>query len=165
MTWKTNSGYALGAAGIMLAVVAALVFITPQWGSLLLLCSSGPILLLAISAMHWSVTENNVPRIAVPTALGFVLICGILLCVQTPEQQRTLTMDDLDTIHLGMRFEDIARQIGGGDWISEANAFTVAYAVEGDLQLVLVFEDGIHLSEDTLSQPDGIITALGDIEK
>jgi len=146
MTWKSNSSYAVVAAGIMLVVVAALAIITPQWGSFLLLCSAGPILMLAISAMHWSVKENNVPRFVVPTALGIVLICGGLLCFQTPEQPRTLTVDDLDTIHMGMRFEEIAREVGGGDWISDEEYFTVAYEVEGDMQLVVVFEDGIHLS-------------------
>ncbi len=161
MRWKSNSGYALVATGILLIIVAALAYITPQWGSFLVLCSTGLILLLAIIAMHWSVRENNRPIFVVPTALGIVLICGVLLCVQTPEQPRTLSLDDLDTIYLGMRFEDIARHIGGGDWISEANAFTVAYAVEGNLQLVLVFEDGIHLSGAALYYSDGRINTMG----
>jgi hypothetical protein len=60
-----------------------------------------------------------------------------------------------------MRFEDIAREIGGGDWISEADTFTVAFAVEGDIQLVLVFEDGIHLSGAILYYADGRITTMG----
>ena len=74
------------------------------------------------------------------------MVFGIVLCVHTPEQPHTLTQDDLETIHIGMRFEDIAREIGGGDWVSDAEAFTVRYDVEGDMQLVLVFEDGIILS-------------------
>ena len=165
MNWRSNSFYSLATATIMVIAVAGLAHVTPPFGPLLLLCSAGPILLLAISAMHWSVRENNRPGFVVPTALGIVLIYGILLCVQTPEQPRTLTMDDLNTIHMGMRFEDIAREIGGGDWLSDAEAFTVAYAVEGDMKLVLVFEDGVHVSGAMLSQPDGIITALGDVER
>jgi hypothetical protein len=161
MIWKTNSGYAVVAAGITLIIYAALAYFAPQWGSFLLLCSAGQILLLAISAMHWSVKKNNAPRFVVPAALGIVLICGVLLCAQTPEQPNTLSLDDLDTIHMGMRFEDIAREISGGGWISEADAFTVAYAVEGDMQLVLVFEDGIHLSGANLYYSDGRITTMG----
>jgi hypothetical protein len=89
------------------------------------------------------------------------MVFGIVLCVHTPEQPHTLTQDDLETIHIGMRFEDIAREIGGGDWISDAEAFTVRYDVEGDMQLVLVFEDGIHLSGAILSHPDGETTTTG----
>jgi len=165
MTWKSNSGYAVVAAGIILIVEAALVNNATQLGSFLLLCSAGPILLLAISAMQWSVKENNAPRFVVPAALGIVLVYGVILCVQTPEQPRTLTLDELDTIHVGMRFEDIARDVGGGDWLSEADAFTVIYEVEGALQLVLIFEDGIHLSGATLSQPDGKTRTMGSIEQ
>lgn len=163
MTWKSNSGYAVVAAGFVLFIVAPLAFVTPQWGSIILLCSAVPILLLAISAMHWSVKESNCPRFVVLTALGILLIYGVLICVQTPEQTRTLSLDDLDTIHIGMRFEDIAREIGGGDWLSDAEAFTVAYVVEGDMQLVLAFEDGIHLSGAALYYSDGRINTMGSI--
>jgi len=91
--------------------------------------------------MNWR--SNSVSAIL---AAGIMLIYGALLCAYTPEQPRTLTQDDLETIHLGLRFEDIAREFGGGDWVSDAEAFTVRYEVEGDMQLVLVFEDGIILS-------------------
>jgi hypothetical protein len=99
-----------------------------------------------MSAIHWAVREKTRPEIAIPAALTIAIIYGTLLCACTPEQPRTLTLDKLDTIHIGMRFEDIAREIGGGEWVSDAEAFTVRYDVEGDMQLVLVFEDGIILS-------------------
>jgi hypothetical protein len=130
-----------------------------------MLCSAVPILLLVMSAMHWAVREKTRPEIMIPSALTIVLIYGALLCVYTPEEPRTLTHDDLETIQMGMRFEDIAWEFGGGDWISGVKAFTVADKVEGDMQLVLVFEDGIHLSRATLSHQDGETTIMGSIEQ
>jgi len=146
MKWRSNSVSAIVAAQIMLIAAAALTYATPSLGSFLLLCSAVPILLLVMSAIHWAVREKTRPEIAIPAALTIVMIFGALLCASTPEQPRTLTQDDLETIHLGLRFEDIAREFGGGNWISDAEAFTVRYEVEGDMQLVLVFEDGIILS-------------------
>lgn len=160
MRWKSNSGYAVLAAGTMLVVVVALAQIFPQWGSFLLLCSAGSILPLAFSAMHWVVRENSREKIVVPAALGIVLIYGALLCLNTPNQPRTLTFDELNTIRIGIRFEDIAREVGGGDWVPDAEYFTVAYDVEGNMQLVLVFENGIHLSGATLCRPDETTVTL-----
>jgi hypothetical protein len=165
MKWRSNSFYSIATAAILVVAVTTLAHLTPPFGSLLILCSAGPILLLTISAIHWSVREKHKPGIIVPIALAIVMAFGIVLCVHTPEQPHTLTQDDLETIHLGMRFEDIAREFGGGDWISGAETFMVAYEVEGETQLVLIFEDGIHLSGATLSHQDGETTIMGSIEQ
>jgi len=161
MKWRSNSFYAIVTAVIMLVVVASLAYVTPPLGSFLLLCSAVPVLMLAISAIQWSVREKTGPGIAIPTALAIVLVYGALLCAYTPGKPRTLTQDDLENIQLGLRFEDIAREIGGGDWLSEAEFFTVAYEVEREMRLVLVFEDCVHLSGATLQHPDGTTTTTG----
>lgn len=165
MKWRSNSFYSLVIAAIMLIVVASLAYITPPLGSFLLLCSAVPLLLLAISAIHWAVREKTRPGITIPTALAIVLVYGILLCAYTPDEPRTLTQDDLTHVQLGQRFEDIAQELGGGDWLSEAKFFTMVYDIEGEMQLVLVFEDGIHLSGATLSHPNGKTSTMGSIEK
>jgi len=150
MTWKSNSGFALVAAGILLIILAALAFITPQWGLYLQFCSAGTILLLAFSAIHWAIKENNRPRFVVPTALGIVLIGGILLCSSTPEPSHSLTMNDQEKIYLGQRYDEIAWIFGEGEWISDAEVFSVSYDVERCMHLVLVFEDGVILSSKIL---------------
>ena len=155
MKWRSNSFYSIATEAILVISVTTLAHITPPLGSFLLLCSAVPILLLTISAIHWSVREKYKPGIIVPIALAIVMAFGIVICIHTPEEPRLLTQEDLETIHLGMRFEDIAREFGGGVWISGAEAFTVAYEVEGDMQLVLVFEDGIILSSAFFNLLDG----------
>jgi hypothetical protein len=145
----------------MLIVVVSQAYVTPPLGSFLLLCSAVPLLMLAISAIHWAVREKNGARIAIPFALAIVLVYGTLLCAYTPDEPRTLTQDDLEYIQLGIRFEDIAQELGGGNWLSEAEFFTVVYDIEGEMQLVLVFEDGVHLSGATLHYPNGNTTTMG----
>jgi hypothetical protein len=161
MKWRSNSFYSIATAAFLVVSVTTLAQFTPPFGSFLILCSAGPILLLAISAIHWAVREKAKPGIAIPTALAIMLVYAILLCANTPVEPRTLTQDELEYIQLGVPFEDITREIGGGDWISDADAFTVGYEVEGEIRLVLVFEDGVHLSGATLHNSDGITTTMG----
>jgi len=87
-----------------------------------------------------------------------LVIVGVIFIPGDPEP---LALDDLVHVHLGQSFEEIAGEIGGGDWLSEAEFFTVMYDVEGDMQLLLVYEDGIHLSGAILQRPDGTTTTMG----
>ena len=90
-----------------------------------------------------------------------VLIFATLTCRAIP-QTKPLTLEDLEYVHLGdTYYNDIAGEIGGGDWLSDAEFFTVAYEVEGEMQLVMVFEDSIHLSAVTLHRPDGTTVTIG----
>ena len=89
-----------------------------------------------------------------------LVVIGLLFIPYDPEP---LTLDDLAHIQLGRSFEEISREIGGGDWVSDADLFTVAYEIEGEMRLVLVFEDGIHLSMATLHRTDGSNATMGTI--
>jgi len=140
------------AAVIMLIVTAVLAYVTPPLGSFLLLCSTGPVLLLAISAIHWAVREKSGLGFAIPATVAILLIYIVLLYAYMPGDPVPLTLDDLDHVRVGFRYEDIAGEIGGGDWLSDAEFFTVAYEVDGDMVLLLVFEDGVHLSAATLHE-------------
>ena len=107
--------------------------------------------------------------VLIVSALVMLIVIGLLFILYEPEP---LTLDDLAHIQLGWSFEEIAWEIGGGDWVSDAEFFTIAYEVEGrcpvpegdvegGLRLVLVFEDGIHLSMATLHRPDGTTAIMG----
>jgi len=152
MNWRSNSVTSILTAVIMLIVTAVLAYITPPLGSFLLMCSTVPVLLLAISAIHWAVREKSGLGFAVPAAVAILLIYIALFYAHKPDDPVPLTLDDLEHVCIGFRYEDIANEIGGGNWLSEAEFFTVAYEVEGDLVLLLVFEDGIHLSAATLHE-------------
>ena len=91
-------------------------------------------------------------------AVVMLIIVGVIFIPYEPEP---LTLDDLAHIQLGRSFEEISREIGGGDWVSDADLFTVAYEIEGGMRLVLVFEDGIHLSMATLHRSDGTTAIMG----
>ena len=155
MNWRSNSFASIMAAVIMLIVTAVLAYITPPLGSFLLMCSTVPVLLLAISAIHWAVREKSGLGFAVPATVAILLIYVALFYTNMPGDPDPLTLDDLAHIRMGLRYEDIAEEIGGGNWLSDAESFTVAYEVEGDMVLLLAFEDGIHLSEATLHEITG----------
>ena len=146
------------AAVFMLIVTAVLAYVTPPLGSFLLMCSTVPVLLLAISAIHWAVREKSGLDFAIPAAVAILLIYVALFYTHIPGDPGPLTLGDLEHVRMGFRYEDIAGEIGGGDWLSDAEAFTVAYEVEGDMLLLLVFEDGIYLSAATLHE------IIGDVE-
>ena len=93
-------------------------------------------------------------------AITTVVIVLIVLTV-IPANPDPLTLDDLEHVRMGLSYEKIAGEIGGGDWLSDAEFFTVAYEVEGEMQLVMVFEDSIHLSAVTLHRPDGTTVTIG----
>jgi len=152
VNWKSNSVTSILTAVIMLIVTTVLAYITPPLGIFLLLCSTVPVLLLAISAIHWAVREKSGLGFAVPAGVAILLIYVALFYANMPGDPAPLTLDDLAHVRMGLRYEDIAGSIGGGDWISDAEFFTVAYEVDGDMVLLLVFEDGIHLSEATLHE-------------
>jgi len=139
-------------AVIMLIITAVLAYITPPLGSFLLMCSTVPVLLLVISAIHWAVREKSGLGFAVPAAFAILLIYVALFYTHIPGDPKPLTQDDLEHVRMGLSYEDIAGSIGGGDWLSDAESFTVAYEVKGDMVLLMVFEDGIHLSEATLHE-------------
>ena len=88
-----------------------------------------------------------------------LLAIGIMACI--PDEPVPVRLEQLANIQFGDRFEDIAGVIGGGKWLSDYQFYTVLYDVEGDMQLVLVFEDGIHLSGVTLYRPDGTTITIG----
>ena len=140
------------AAVIILIALAVLAYVTPPLGSFLLMCSTGPILLLVISSIHWAVREKSGLGFAVAATVVILLLYVALFYAYMPEDPEPLTLDDLAQISIGHRYEDIAREIGGGDWLSDEETFTVAYEVEGNRVLLLVFEDGIHLSSATLQE-------------
>ena len=152
INWRSNSFLSIAAAVVILFVTAVLAYVTPPWGSFLLMCSTGPVLLLVISAIHWAVREKSGLKFAVAAAVLIFLVYVPLFSAHMPEDPEHLTLDALAQISMGYRYEDIAGEIGGGDWLSEAESFTVAYEVEGDRILLLVFEDGIHLSSATLHE-------------
>lgn len=160
MNLRSNSFYSLGTAAVILIAVTVLKYITPPLGNFLLICSAVPFLLLAISAIQWAKREKSGLEFASSIAVLIVLAYGFLLFAHMPYDPMTLTADDLAYVQLGQRFEDIASEIGGGEWIPEHEVFTVAYEVERDMQLVLVFEDGIHLSGITLSRPNAPLTTM-----
>ena len=155
MNWRSNSFASIMAAVFMLIVTAVLAYVTPPLGSFLLMCSTVPVLLLAISAIHWAVREKSGLGFAVPATVAILLIYVALFYTHVPGDPKPLTLDDLAHVRMGLRYEDIAGEIGGGDWLSDAEAFTVVYEVEGDMRLLLVFEDGIHLSAATLHEITG----------
>jgi len=155
VNWRSNSFASIMTAVIMLIVTAVLAYITPPLGSFLLMCSTIPVLLLAISAIHWAVREKSGLGFAVPAAVAILLIYVALFYTHMPGDPKPLTLDDLAHVRIGFRYEDIAGEIGGGDWLSEAEFFTVAYEVEGNMVLLLVFEDGVHLSKATLHEITG----------
>ncbi|MBC8508033.1 MAG: hypothetical protein H8D34_24475 [Chloroflexi bacterium] len=161
MNLKSNSFYSIATGAIILIAVASLAYVTPPLGIFLLLCSSVPVLLLAISAIQWAVREKNGLGIAVPAAAALVLAYGVLLNGYMPDDTGILTLDDLEQVRIGLSYEEIAGEIGGGDWLSDAEFFTVAYEVEGEMQLVLVFEDDVHLSGAILHYPDGKTATMG----
>ena len=155
INWRSNSFASIVTAVIMLIVTAVLAYITPPLGSFLLMCSTVPVLLLAISAIHWAVREKSGLGFAVPATVAILLIYVALFYTHVPGDPKPLTLDDLAHVRMGLRYEDIAGEIGGGDWLSDAEAFTVVYEVEGDMLLLLVFDDGIHLSAATLHEITG----------
>ena len=161
MKLKSNSFYSIATGTIILIAVASLAYVTPPLGIFLLLCSSVPLFLLVISAIQWAVQEKNGLGIAVPAAAALVLAYGVLLNGYMPDDTGTLTLDDLEQVRIGLSYEEIAGEIGGGDWLSDVEFFTVAYDVEGEMQLVLVFEDGIHLSGVALHHLDGTTATMG----
>ena len=161
MNLKSNSFYSIATGAIILIAVASLAYVTPPLGIFLLLCSSVPLFLLVISAIQWAVQEKNGLGIAVPAAAALVLAYGVLLNGYMPDDTGTLTLDDLEQVWIGLSYEEIAGEIDGGDWLSDAEFFTVAYDIEGEMQLVLVFEDGIHLSGATLHHLDGTTATMG----
>ncbi|MBC8504331.1 MAG: hypothetical protein H8D34_05710 [Chloroflexi bacterium] len=157
VNWRSNSVTSIMTAVIMLIVTAVLAYITPPLGSFLLMCSTVPVLLLAVSAIHWAVREKSGLGFAVPATVAILLIYVALFYTHVPGDPKPLTLDDLAHIRIGFRYEDIAGEIGVGDWLSDAESFTVAYEVEGDMVLLLVFEDGIHLSAATLREITGSV--------
>jgi len=150
--WKSNSSLSVITAAIILIAIAVLAYVTPPWGSFLLMCSTGPVLLLVISAVQWAVREKSGLEFAAAGIVVIVLVYVALFSAHMPEDPEPLALDALAQISMGERYEDISGEIGGGDWLSEAESFTVAYQVEGDRVLLLVFEDGIHLSSATLHE-------------
>ena len=150
--WKSNSSLSVITAMIILIALAVLAYVTPPFGGFLLMCLTVPVLLLAISAIHWAVREKSGLGFAVAATVVILLVYVTLFSIHIPEDPEPLTLDALAQISMGYRYEDIAGEIGGGDWFSEAESFTVAYQVEGDRVLLLVFEDGIHLSSATLHE-------------
>ena len=161
MKLKSNSFYSIATGAIILIAVASLAYVTPPLGIFLLLCSSVPLFLLVISSIQWAVREKNGLGIAVPAAAALVLAYGVLLNGYMPDDTGTLTLDDLEQVRIGLSYEEIVGEIGGGDWLSDAEFFTVAYEVEGEMQLVLVFEDDVHLSGAILHYPDGKTATMG----
>ena len=156
INWKSNSSLSVITAAIILIAIAVLAYVTPPWGSFLLMCSTGPVLLLVISAIQWAVREKSGLKFVVVAAVVVLLVYAALFYAHMPEDPEPLPLGDLAQINMGQRYEDIAGEIGGGDWLSEAESFTVAYEVEGDRILLLVFEDGIHLSSATLHESSDI---------
>ena len=152
MNWRSNSFASILTAVTMLIVTAVLAYVTPPLGSFLMMCSTVPVLLLAISAIHWAVREKSGLGFAIPAAVAILLIYVALFYTHIPGDPEPLTLDDLEHVRMGFRYEDIAGEIGVGNWLSDAEAFTVVYEVEGDMVLLLVFEDGIHLSAATLHE-------------
>jgi len=150
--WRSNSFASIIAAVIILIVITVLAYVTPPLGSFLLMCSTVPVLLLAISAIHWAVREKSGLEFAAAGIVVILMVYVALFSSHMPEDPEPLTLDALAQISMGHRYEDIAREIGGGDWLSEAESFTVSYEVEGDRGLLLVFEDGIHLSSAKLHE-------------
>lgn len=152
INWRSNSFLSIATATVILIALAILAYITPPWGGFLMMCSTGPVLLLVISAIQWAVREKSGLKFAVVAAVVILLVYAALFYMHMPEDPEPLTLGDLAQINMGQRYEDIAGKIGGGDWLSEEKAFTVAYEVEGDMVLKLIFEDGIHLSTATLHE-------------
>jgi len=150
--WRSNSFISIVTAVIILIILAVLAYVTPPLGGFLLMCSTGPVLLMVISAIHWAVREKTGLEFAAAGIVVIVLVYVTLFSANMPEDPEPLTLDALAQISMGYRYEDIAGEIGGGYWLSEAESFTVAYQVEGDRVLLLVFEDGIHLSSATLHE-------------
>jgi len=152
INWRSNSFLSIATAMVILIALAVLAYVTPPLGGFLLMCSTGPVLLLVISAIHWADREKSGLKFAAAGIVVIVLVYVALFSAHMPEDPEPLTLDALAQISMGYRYEDIAGEIGGGDWFSEAESFTVAYQVEGDRVLLLVFEDGIHLSSATLHE-------------
>jgi len=150
--WRSNSFASIVAAMVILIALVVLAYVTPPLGGFLLMCSIVPVLLLAISAVHWAVREKSGLEFAAVGIVVILLVYVALFSAHMPEDPEPLTLDDLANLRMGHRYEDITREIGGGSWLSEAESFTVAYQVEGDRVLLLVFEDGIHLSSATLHE-------------
>ena len=156
INWRSNSFLSIATAVVILIALAILAYITPPWGSFLMMCSTGPVLLLVISAIQWAVREKSGLKFAVIAAVVILLVYAALFYAYMPKNPEPLTLGDLAQISMGQRYEDIAGKIGGGDWLSESEAFTVAYEVEGDMVLKLIFNDGIHLSTATLHENSDI---------
>jgi hypothetical protein len=96
--------------------------------------------------------------ISIIAAVVMLVIVGVIFIPGDPEP---LALDDLVHVQLGRSFEEIAGEIRGEDWLSEAEFFTVMYDVEGDMQLLLIYEDGTILSGAVLQHPDGTTTTMG----
>ena len=148
--WKSNSSLSAIAAAILLTAVAVLSSSVPSLGNVLLVCSTGPGLLLAISAIYWARREK--PGFQPGGAIVILLGYGALACGSLPEAPEPIRLDALANFHMDQPYEDIAKVIGNGDWLSDEENFTVAYPAEGGQVLWLVFEDGIHLTEVRLSE-------------
>ncbi len=153
--WRSNSFASIMTAVIILIVTAVLAYVTPPLGSFLLMCSTVPVLLLAISAIHWAVREKSGLGFVVPAAVALMPIYVALFYAHIPGDPESLTLNDLEHVRMGFSYEDMSGKIGGGDWLSDAEFFTVAYEVDGDRVLLLFFEDGIHLSAATLHEITG----------
>ena len=87
------------------------------------------------------------------------LIIALVACGLAPDVE-PLALSDLAHISFGATYPEIAWHIGDGDWLSDAECFTVRYSVEGNRRLVLAFEDGEHLSIAMLYEPDNHITVI-----
>ena len=156
INWRSNSFASIMAPVIMLIITAVLAYyVTPPLGSFLLMCSTVPVLLLVISAFHWAGSEKSGLGFTVPATVVILLIYVALLNAHMAGDPEPLTLDDLEHVRMGLSYEDIVGEIGGGDWLSDAEFFTMAYEVDGDRVLLLVFEDGVHLSAATLHEITG----------
>ena len=142
--WKSNSSLSAITAAILLIAISALLSSVPSLGNVLLVCSAGPVLLLAISAIYWTRREKSGFQLG--AAILILLAYGALACGYLPKDPEPLRLGVLEELHMGQPYEDIVKTIGNGDWLSDEEAFTVAYPAEGDQVLWLVFEDGIHLT-------------------
>ena len=156
----SNAFYAIAAAVVTLLVCAGLAQTIPPFGIFLLLFSAVPIILMTFSAIYYATKEKSGMGIAATGTVAIVLAYVSLICRMAPEP-KVLTLADLEPIRLGVTYLEIANTLGSGKWLSDVEAFSVSYAVEGEQRLVLTFEDGEHLSDAMLYPPDGKLTVLG----
>ena len=156
----SNAFYAIAAAVVTLLVCAGLAQTIPPFGIFLLLFSAVPIILMTFSAIGYAAKEKRGMGIAATGTVTVMLAYVSLICRMAPEPN-VLTLAELEPLRLGVTYLEIANTLGSGKWLSDVEAFSVSYAVEGEQRLVLTFEDGEHLSEVILYPPDGKLTVLG----